>query len=132
MHIMRPEVIRIFRTFELDGKVTFHQLDENTWVLLPVESGSALIVQDLGGSLRLRTGHEVVIDVDYEEESSREALPEIITALQSGNAVEHFSMGPGRKLRSCGYRVDYPSGTDSSINGRAKSVSARLPRWNAR
>lgn len=129
---MTPEVIHIIRTFALDGKVMFHQLNEHTWVLLPVESGSPLVIQDLGGSLRLRTGHDVSIDFDYEEESSREALPEIITALQSGNAVEHFSMGPGRKLSSCGYRVNYPSGTDASINDKAKSFSARLPRWNAR
>jgi hypothetical protein len=129
---MTPEIIQIIQTFAVDGKVTFHQLNEHTWVLLPIESGSPLIIQDLGGSLRLRTGHDVRIDLDYEEESSREALPEIITALQSGNAVEHFSMGPGRKLSSCGYRVDYPSGTDTSINDKAKSASARLLRWNAR
>ncbi|HEX3731590.1 MAG TPA: hypothetical protein VHU91_01500 [Mycobacteriales bacterium] len=129
---MRKDVLEIIRSFQEKDKVLFSRLDEFTWVLVPDRTGCAIVIQDLGDSIVMRTGIGIDLTMDYEAESSREMLPEILSALQSGDIKEYFAPVNGDQIASSGYKVEYPSGQIWTQPEKvSRQYAVRLPVWNA-
>ncbi|WP_157847690.1 hypothetical protein [Streptomyces violens] len=129
---MRDDVVAIIRSFEQSGKVIFRQLDEHTWILVPTETGCPIVFDDLGDSLVMRTGIDVRVTMDYELETSRDALPEVIEALTNGQTAERFETAYRNRLSPSGYKIEYPSGSQMESGERqGREYSVRLPAWNA-
>lgn len=127
---MRQDVVKIIQDFEEKDDVLFAQLDEATWVLVPKLSGCPLVFLDMGESVAIRTGFDVEVNVDYEEEGSGQLIYEIILALMNGSSVETLSGVYRNRLAPSGYNVEYPSGAMREYGDGKKTYTVRLPPWN--
>lgn len=127
---MRQDVVKIIQDFEESGAVLFAELDEATWVLVPKIKGCPLVFMDMGESVAIRTGLDVVVNVDYEEEDSGQLIYEIILALMNGDSVETLSGVYRSRLAPSGYTVEYPSGAMREYGDGKKHYTVRLPPWN--
>ena len=128
--------MQILRPFKRRRKVLVKRLDDSTWILVPKDSGSSIVVVDLGDSILIRAGIGMNIKMAYErdpeEEDPYETFRHILTALTKGHAAEFFVDSAEGQIVSYGFKAEYPSGwmvTHPPDDGR--EYRAWLPAWNA-
>ena len=129
---MQPGIVQAIQSFEEEGKILFSQVDDSTCVLIPVESGSTILVQDLEDFLCVRTGVDIRVALDPEEDGIVDLLVEVLGSLRSGKATERFQVLYRSRIAPAGYTIEYPSGKMQEMGDRqGREFSVRLPEWNA-
>ncbi|GAA0475565.1 hypothetical protein [Streptomyces olivaceiscleroticus] len=130
---MRQDVWEAIQSFAAPGRIAFRELDESTSILVPLESGSPIVFTDMGDSVSMRTGLDLNVLVDYEEDSAVATVKEVISALTDGHAVERLRASYRDRLTPCGYKVEYPSGNmqERDTERTTRQYTVRLPVWNA-
>ncbi|GAA2068616.1 hypothetical protein GCM10009801_17010 [Streptomyces albiaxialis] len=128
---MRADIVEVVRSFESEGRVLFAQAGAGAVVLVPEDSGCAIVVQERGDALTVRTGLDIEIGLDPEEAEFPALLREVLTALQRGEAAERLSTVYRNRLAPAGYTVEYPGGSMSEHGDRpGRQFTVRLPPWN--
>ncbi|WP_225843607.1 hypothetical protein [Streptomyces albus] len=129
---MLPEIVEVIRAFEVADQVLFSQVDSSTAVLIPEDSGCAVIVQDRGDTVTVRTGLDVSVNIDPEEEDFTVLLRDLLAALRDGKAEERLATVYRNRLAPDGYKVEYASGSMQEFGERSgREYAVRLPAWNA-
>lgn len=129
---MLPEIVAVLRSFEVAGQVHFSQVNASTAVLVPEDSGCAVTVHDRGDSITVRTGLDVSINIDPEEEDVTVLLRGLLEALRDGRAEERLTTLHRNRLTPDGYKVEYAGGSMREFGERSgREYAVRLPKWNA-
>ncbi|MET9859014.1 hypothetical protein ABZY93_06745 [Streptomyces smyrnaeus] len=129
---MLPEIVEVIRSFAAEGKVLFSQVDDSTAVLIPEDSGCAVVVHDYGDTVTVRTGLDMAISIDPAEEGFTSLLCELLVALQDGKAQERLTTAYRNRLAPDGYKVEHAGGTLQEFGERTgREFSVALPKWNA-
>lgn len=129
---MRQDVVDAVQEFAQQDAVLCAPLDEETWVLVPRVNGCPLVFQDMGDAVAIRTGFDVEVVVDCEEEGSHQTIREVVLSLVNGKSVEVLSGVYRNRLAPCGYKVEFPGGSMKELGAGRKTFTVRLPQWNKR